>query len=538
NTQHATRNTQHATRKLASSFAYPFRKFKIATLMLIAFLILPYSCEKEERIEASNKAKFYAPTIFDAKRNFEQQSTLNFKDANNYFQSRELQTSLSIDWELSQTKKYKDEPEQEVDILYTPIYINNDAQAKMFLGSVEYNGIVASNLFFLYYTDTENTDTFSGYILRFDLDGVLQTASKYINGVLVDPDNISEGTLGRSSNSECTDFATLFQCLADYFGNLDASNWHLGGLLDEVVVTAYLDAGPSGPGSSSNPFDTAMSYPINILPVDIDDSNSLGGVRLPWWSVNRVTANGFNVLQWLEIHPLTLEGQWLMTEATDEQLQEIANFLNAHMFRIRDEFPDLDGFEPANSSTASTGYAISESASGMAVDVIGFLMDNPNISLEFDPNLNNDNTIEFDSLTEFELFFNNPNVTFENIIDDDGSIRIKNFTFNFLAGIFSHAIKVEIETVIPDANSCECMTINGVTTILIGNTTLVEWEQIGDYRTEISNDGSQIKVIVRGTKTTGIKISGFPFRTTQLVSFILTFDHSTGNTIDYIMLTE
>ncbi|WP_334113963.1 DUF6973 domain-containing protein [Paucihalobacter sp.] len=48
-----------------------------------------------------------------------------------------------------------------------------------------------------------------------------------------------------------------------------------------------------------------------------------------------------------------------MTEASNEQLQEIANFLNAHMFRIRNEFPDLDGFEPEGSNTSSTGYAIS-----------------------------------------------------------------------------------------------------------------------------------------------------------------------------------
>jgi hypothetical protein len=506
--------------------------------MLVAFIILPYGCERDEEIAISTKVVFNAPSITQAKQHLEQRSTLNLKDPKNFLQSRDLQSSLTVDWDLSKTKKYKDEPEQQVDILYTPIYINNDAQAKMFVGSAEYNGEIESNIFCLIYTDLENTTTFSGYFLRFDLDGILLSAAKYNNGMIVQPENDNSGTLGRSNNSDCTDFNTLLQCLQDYFGgDLDMSFWHLGGILDTVVVTATsIDAGDSANGGS--PFDTALPPSIYIPPADIDNNNTGGGIGLPFWSLNYVTANGFNISQWLEIHPLTPIAQWLMTEATTDQLQQIANFLNDHRYRIRDEHPDLDGFDPANSPTASTGYAISETASGIALDVIGFLMNNPNISLEFDPNLTNENTIDLDSVTELEVFFNNPNVNFENIVVDDGSIVIKEFRFVFSAGIFSHTILVEVETVIPDANSCECMTINGVTTILYGNTTLVEWEQIGDFRTEISNDGNQIKVIVRGTKTTGVKIKGFPFKTTEILTFILTFDHATGNLINYNMLRE
>ena len=91
------------------------------------------------------------------------------------------------------------------------------------------------------------------------------------------------------------------------------------------------------------------------------------------------------MLQWPEIHPLTFEGQWLMTEATTDQLQEIADFLNDHMQRIRDQNPDLNGLDPENSNTSSTWYAIDETASGIALDVIGFLMNNPNASFEFSP---------------------------------------------------------------------------------------------------------------------------------------------------------
>jgi len=353
----------------------------------MAFLILPYSCERDEQIAISTKAKFNAPSITQAKQHLEQHTTLNLKDPNNFFQSRNLEGSLTVDWELSGIKKYKDEPEQQVDILYTPIYINNDAQAKMFVGSVEYNGEIKSNVFCLIYTDLENTTTFSGYFLRFDLDGILISASKYNNGMIVQPENDNNGALGRSNNSECTDFATLMQCLQDYFrGDLDMSFWHLGGILDTVVVTATsIDAEDSMSGG--NPFDTALPPSIYIPPADIDNNNTGGGIGLPFWSLNYVTANGFNISQWLQIHPLTPIAQWLINEANTNQLQQIANFLNDHRFKIRDEYPLLnvdgsDGFEPADSPTASTGYAISEFAKGFALLAIEALKRGSQVNFE------------------------------------------------------------------------------------------------------------------------------------------------------------
>jgi hypothetical protein len=356
--------------------------------MLVAFLILPYGCERDEEIAISTKAKFNAPSISQAKRHVEQHTSLKLRDPNNFFQSRDLEGDLTVDWELSGIKEYKDEPEQQVDILYTPIYINNDAEAKMFVGSVEYNGEIKSNIFCLIYTDLENTTTFSGYFLRFDLDGILLSASKYNNGMIVQPENDNSGTLGRSNNSDCTDFNTLLQCLQDYFGgDLDMSFWHLGGILDTVVVTATsIDAGDSTSGGS--PLDTALPPSIYIPPADIDGNNTAGGIGLPFWSLNYVTANGFNISQWLEIHPLTPIAQWLMTEATTDQLQQIANFLNDHRFKIRDEYPLLnvdgsDGFEPANSPTASTGYAISEGASNFALNLIYYLFNNLDTDIEF-----------------------------------------------------------------------------------------------------------------------------------------------------------
>lgn len=338
--------------------------------MVLLFLIVT-QCQKEDAIVLEEtKAEFKAPSIIDAKNNFLQKSTLNVKDVNTILQSRDLQTSLTVDWDLSKTKKYKEEPEQAVDILYTPIYINNDAQAKMFIGSVEHNGVIESNLFCLIYTDTENTTSFSGYFLRFNLDGILLDAKKYINGVITVPSTTNTGGLGRNS-SDCTDFSQLLNCLIEAFG--DADFWHLGGELDEVVVIAYIDAGPSGPGGSGD-FSTLLS-PFHIPAIDNGIGSTGSDVGLPWWSASYVTANAFNILQWLEINPLTPQGQFLLNEASSNLLQDIANFLNDNMYRIRDEFPDLDGFDPVNNNNANTGYAISEEAIDDVIEAIDTLAD-------------------------------------------------------------------------------------------------------------------------------------------------------------------
>jgi hypothetical protein len=348
--------------------------------MLVAFLILPYGCERDEEIDISTKAKFNAPSITLAKHHVEQHTTLKLRDPNNFFQSRDLEGSLTVDWELSGIKEYKDEPEQQVDILYTPIYINNNAEAKMFVGSEEYNGEIKSNIFCLIYTDLENTTTFSGYILRFDLNGALLEARKYQNGSIVNPqDNTSEG-MSRTNCDNETIFDMLIMLL-DGGGSL--SNWH--GCLDTVVVygsNTSIDAGDSTGGGS--PLDSAIVTSINIPELETN-SNNPAGLSVPYWYTQSVTANGFNISLWLEIHPLTPIAQWLMTEATTNQLQQIANFLNAHKFKIRDEYPVLDGFdgfEPADSPTASTGYAISEAASGFALIAIEAIQNGGEVDFE------------------------------------------------------------------------------------------------------------------------------------------------------------
>lgn len=518
----------------------------IKLFMLVVLLTFTYSCEKEEQITLETKAKFTAPSIIDTENNFKQKSTLNIKDFNHLFQNRDMQSNLTVDWDLSKTKKYKDEPEQEVDILYTPIYINNDAQAKMFIGSFVHNNIIESNLFCLIYTDIENTNSFSGYFLRFNLDGILIDAKKYNNGLIIEPSNQSGGSLGRSSNSECTDFSQLLECLLDYFGgDLDLSFWHLGGLLDEVVVNASIDAGPSGSGGT----DSSIISPFNIPYIDNEIGSTGGGVGLAWWNANQISANGFNISQWLEINPLTIEAQWLMNTATDNQLQQISNFLNDHLFRIRDEYPDLNGFDVVNNFNSSSGLDLNENASQAMIDMILLMNNDPSISFEYDPVGNLLSGIQIDSIDVItDIFEDISTNSFSTSTSEYITSSIRQDTHKLpvssSSGIFSGLaaeliciVKLEV----PDANNQnECLEVINVYTDISGNTTNFEWTQISDSNpsevdgvvVEINPIYDTIRIYITGKLKIGINLPGLSaFNSTKIGEVILTYNYSTSEFI-------
>ncbi|WP_323787207.1 hypothetical protein [Psychroserpens sp.] len=164
------------------------------------------------------------------------------------------------------------------------------------------------------------------------------------------------------------------------------------------------------------------------------------------------------------------------------------------------------------------------------------------IDYEYDSSLTDYEVISFNTVDEFEEFhdsiFDDVETEDSETSNDDGISKTKTFDHIFDIGMFSYTIKVEVETTIPSANSCDCMVVEDVTTILIGNTTLVEWEQLGNHTTEVSSDGSELTVYTRGTMTVGVKIDGYPFRTTYLVTFVQVFDYSTGYVIEYYLIKE
>jgi hypothetical protein len=482
------------------------------------------SCEKENSDEIVTKVNFNAPNIDNAKSNFNQKSDIKLSD-NQYLKN--TFNTLQTDWQFSKEKTYKETPQQNVDILYTPIYLNTDKDAKAFIASTEQNGIIESKIVFALYKSTNNDSGISAYTFVYDLNGNLEFEYNFENGIQA-PFS-SETSSIELKTIDCSSLPSL--TVSDLISWLSQCTI----ALDEVIVVGNLnptiDAGQSGGGGS----DISPWVQIDGLGYEGGTSSSSGSNPQVFTS-NLVSATGFSISTALGLPFYSIESQWLTQRAVDNQslLNAIAQFLNANKERSPD--PAFVNVNP-NQLPEIKGEAID-----FTLEMINFLMDNPGVILDSDNSLQNSDVLIFDSFLDYINYYNNvsnnPSVTFQEEIDNDGITKRKSYNFNYGLGMFSHTIKVEIEATIPEANSCECMTINNVTTILFGNTTLVEWEQIGDFWTEITNDGNNIKVYVRGLRKTGVKIDGFPFRSSYLTTYIITFDLSTGNTIDYTSIIE
>lgn len=189
--------------------------------------------------------------------------------------------------------------------------------------------------------------------------------------------------------------------------------------------------------------------------------------------------------------------------------------------------------------TGSNGDCYTSEAIGLVEELEAIVGED---NYDFDSSLTDYEVISFDDMNEFEEFYNSlfSDVSIEpyDSQSEDGQTETKIFSYNFGLSIFSYTFKVEVEASPPSSNSCNCMQVNDVTTILIGNTTLVDWNQIGDYTTQVSNDGSEISVFTRGTMTIGVKIEGYPFNITELVTFVQVFNYETGYVVNYYMIRE
>jgi hypothetical protein len=169
---------------------------------------------------------------------------------------------------------------------------------------------------------------------------------------------------------------------------------------------------------------------------------------------------------------------------------------------------------------------------------ITFRKFNPNSTIGFDNSLTDNQTIEFDSFSELgNTIHNRPTNSFETIQNNETTVK-KQFNFLYQMTPFSFTVRVVVDYIRPEYNTCDCIEINDVTTILFGNTTFADWEQIGDYWTEVSNDGEELKIFIQGKRTTGVNIDGFPFKIVNLVTYIITLEYSTGLVIDISSITE
>ncbi|MDG5490442.1 hypothetical protein [Psychroserpens sp. SPM9] len=491
--------------------------FKILFLIL-GIVVSTFSCQKQDEI-ISDINQYQVPSIETARTYFNDRANLGNLDINYSFRNGE--STLNSDWERSKAKKYKDEPQENIDILYTPIYLPTSGNAKGFIGTVEINGELQSKIIMLIYTESSNDNAFSGFMLLYDLDGNIEYSYKYSEGQRIAEGLPSLGTTNanRNNGDDCNNPFDSVGCFIDWIGG----DWFgIDGFIEneEVVVIA---AGDSSTGGYVN--DSDFGNPGFNIPM-LNDPYS--GTATPWWLSNTVSPNAVSIVMALELEHASLpEAQWLLNEANQEQLESIASFLNDNRVIDRDTVPsefENDGVDQ-NQVTE-----ISQEALDFALTMINSLINNPSVSYEYSPsNQSNNNFQDFDSFSEVEDFYQNATTSSSSTFSTD---RDK-FTHSFNLWIFSYAIHMDIEKLIPNGNSCDCIEVVDVITYLSGNETLVAYEQIGDYWTDISSQENTIKVSVKGKITHGLNIYGFPWKRSEIYVMHVTYNHSTGLITNY-----
>ena len=341
------------------------KKIFIRSFALPVVLCVFVSCQKDDSPSTTLTKTFNSPTI-EAARNY---FNANSKYANplNY-QARSNDPAIDIDWDNSKEKKYKDEPAQTVDILYTPLYLETEGNAKAFVGSIEQDGQIDSKIFILLYTSSAVVEAFSGYALIYNLDGTLNYGYQYSNGQRIAegiPTAPGSGGTGLQRNaSNCPDPFESMDCLLDWIGG----DWFgLDGFIqnDEVVIEVG-DSSTGGTGlNSDSPFPPSIE-----IPYIGDDQGSSGGTALvPWWNSNTVQANGLSILVALEIPIIDIlpEVDWILNQATLEQWAAIADYLNANRVKIKSSVPS--DFENADISPSQLPE-ISEEAVSFATESV------------------------------------------------------------------------------------------------------------------------------------------------------------------------
>ena len=158
------------------------KQFKktLTQFVTILVLLVAFNCERESEIgdkTLNTQDTYVAPSITNAQQFFEQNSNYTGNLA-----SRTETTSFT-DWEVSTTKTYKQTEQLNVDILYTPIYINTQrTDVKAFIASTEHNGTVDARKLYVLYKSNDISNGLSAYIFVFNLDGHMELAYNFENG--------------------------------------------------------------------------------------------------------------------------------------------------------------------------------------------------------------------------------------------------------------------------------------------------------------------------------------------------------------------
>jgi hypothetical protein len=335
-----------------------------------------YGCQKDDSFSEViiENSQFSIPKIEDVKSNY--LSKRGYGGAADNLAFRGNTNTLNIDWDNSNPKRYKDEvlPNntlQGLDILYTPIHLNTLGHAKAFIGSVNNNGNVESKIYVLFYTNSDIPTKFSGYIMLYSIEGQLENAYNYQEGIQIDvASNNSQNipnTANRASDPGCDIFETI-GCMLDFLGD----DWFgVDGFLtqDEVIVNAIVYSTLGNRGIEWH------SPDINI-PAESNggQSSSGGNTTGQWWSPVSVTPNlsAITAILGLPINSITYN--WLQNQNNQDLLDAIAQYLNAN--RIQN-INDPTGNSGEHTSNTSTGPHISQQAIDTVLDYISNKIDNP-----------------------------------------------------------------------------------------------------------------------------------------------------------------
>lgn len=432
-------------------------------MIAIAF----FSCQKEEDIATPTSIeRLKVPSISEAKSHFELNNKIPIRDGNNNgIEFRTSAATITIKWDESSTKKYKDETDtspQQVDILYTPITLNTQGNAKMFLASIDDNGTVDSKYVFIIYTIPENPRLFSGYVFIYDLDGNQESMIKYEEGI-----KVSTGSYNRMAQRNDGDGGGGFT-MGELLNFIGGDWFGLDGYIENYLVEVYWPEFTDVDDFGGGPIDDSPWFnPINI-PVATNaggSGNSNGNTGngydpddIVWWQPIAIFAHGLSISNAIEVDLSSIEANWLMNTATQDQLDGIANYINGL------EQTEEDGYNQGD-----IDYTVAR---------INFLINNSNATLTTHPNVSNDitNAIQFDSFGKFQNFiddFKNAEADTETEIDiDDPRKKITDFSFplDYLSNV---EIRVN-QTIDTDAGTYN---VTSITSELTGVTFAASWEQ-------------------------------------------------------------
>ncbi|MFT4781141.1 MAG: hypothetical protein ACI9SD_000821, partial [Pseudohongiellaceae bacterium] len=287
---------------------------------------------------------------------------------NNELILRNDAAQMTIKWDESETKKYKDETDtspQQVDILYTPITLSTQGNAKMFLASIDDNGTVDSKYVFIIYTIPENPRLFSGYVFIYDLDGNQENMLKYEEGIIVS--TASNSRMAQRNDGDGGGGFTMGELL-DFIGG----DWFgLDGYIENDLVEVYWPEFADVDDFGGGPIDDSPWFnPINI-PVGNNSGGSGGNGNtgngydpddIVWWQPLTIFAHGLSISNAIEVDLDSIEANWLMNTATQEQLNSIADHIN-----------NLD-------QTESDGY--NQGDIDVVIDILYYMMLNGNFNFD------------------------------------------------------------------------------------------------------------------------------------------------------------